>query len=218
MAELIGYLVGATLTILVLTYVARENPLYTFALHLFIGTLAGYTFGIVVRVVLLEMVLPGLLSTPLTVGVPLVLGGLLLFKGVPQQAYVGNLSVAYLVGVGAAVALGGALLGTLGPQIAATGRALAPASLQGFRLGLIDGLMVVVGTVCTLLTFTFIQPKGQGEWGLWGRILGGVTQAGRAFLIIVVGVAFAGALTASLSIFIGRMQYIIDTFLRIAGG
>lgn len=218
MSELIGTLVAAALSFFVLTYVARDNRLYRFALHLFIGTLVGYTLGIVVREVLLGMVVPGLLSRPVSVAVPLIVGVLLLAKGFPRQAYIGNLSVAYLIGVGAAVALGGALLGTLGPQIAATGQALTPASRQSFRFGLADGLMVLVGTVSTLLTFTFIQPESQGEWGHWGRVLRGVRQVGRAFLIIAAGVAFAGALTASLSIFIGRLQYFIDVFSKVAGG
>lgn len=218
MSELLGTLVAATLTVFVLTYVARDNRVYRFALHLLIGSLTGYTFGIVVREVVLGMAVPGLVSRPVSIAVPLLLGILLLSKGFPRHAYVGNLSVAYLIGTGAAVALSGALLGTLGPQIAATGRAVRPASQQYFRFGIVDGLMVLVGTVSTLLTFTFIQPGNQGNWGHWGRILRGVRQLGQVFLIIAIGVAFAGALTASLSIFIGRLQYFIDVIARIAGG
>jgi hypothetical protein len=37
-------------------------------------------------------------------------------------------------------------------------------------------------------------------------------------LITALGVAFAGALTASLSIFIGRFQYLIDVFTDIYFG
>jgi hypothetical protein len=39
---------------------------------------------------------------------------------------------------------------------------------------------------------------------------------GRWFLLVTFGVAFAGALTASLSIFIGRIQYLIDFFVALA--
>jgi hypothetical protein len=146
------------------------------------------------------------------------LGILLLFKGFPKQAYVGNLSMAYLIGVGTAVALGGALLGTLAPQVEATGRALSPVSLENSRFGLIDGLMVVVGTVSTLLSFTFVRPKGQQGQEGWTQILGGVAWVGRVFLISAFGVAFAGALTASLSILIGRMRYFIDVLSGLVGG
>lgn len=218
MSELVGLVLGAALTFFILSYLAGDNPLYRLALYLFIGALVGYSFGIVLREVLVGMALTNLLSSPSSAVAPIVLGILLLFKGFPKQAYVGNLSIAYLIGVGTAVALGGALLGTLAPQVAAAGRALSPVSLGDYRFGLIDGLMVVVGTVFTLLSFTFVRPRGQEGQGIWARILGGVAWVGRVFLIFAFGVAFAGALTASLSIFIGRMQYLIDVFSGLVGG
>jgi hypothetical protein len=164
------------------------------------------------------MALSGLLSRPSSAAAPVVLGILLLFKGFPKQAYLGNLSIGYLIGVGTAVALGGALLGTLVPQATAAGQALSPVSLSNFRFGLVDGLMVVVGTVATLVSFTFFRTKDRKGERIWGRILDGVAWVGRVFLVSAFGVAFAGALTASLSVLIGRMQYLIDVFYRLVGG
>lgn len=222
MPETVGLLVGAVLTILILSYLLGDNPLYRLALHLFVGALVGYSVGIVLRDVLLGMVLSQLLTDPLGVIVPLVLGLLLLFKGFPRQAYVGNFSVAYLVGVGAAVALSGALLGTLIPQVGATGRALSPAALQASRAGLLDGVLIIVGTTCTLMSFTFTAQKQQGLAGAWALIVKLAARIGRIFIICAFGVAFAGALTASLSIFIGRIQYLIDVitdvYFRVLGG
>lgn len=216
--ELIGLLVGAALSLLVLTYVVADNRLYRLGLHLFLGALVGYSFGLVLHEVFVRMALPTLIARPLLVVVPVVLGALLLFKGHQDYAYIGNVAMAYLIGVGAAVALGGALLGTLGPQIVATGRALAPPSLQGFRFGLADGIMVVVGTVSTLLTFTFVEPPAEARWARWGEIVRGARWVGRVFLMLAVAAAFAGALTASLSVFIGRLQYFVDVYTRMVGG
>jgi hypothetical protein len=217
MSELIGSIIAGTLTILVLSYLIGENPLYRLALHIFVGILVGYATGIVVREILVGMALPKLISNPLVGLVPFVLGLLLLVKGFPQQAPLGNSSIAYLVGVGAAVALGGALLGTLGPQIEATGRAFSPASRAASRFGLLDGLMVLVGTVCSLLTFSFARPKGRVEGFPWPKVVNGAAWIGRVFLVVAFGLAFAGAITASLSIFVGRMQYVIDLALRAIG-
>jgi hypothetical protein len=77
--------------------------------------------------------------------------------------------------------------------------------------------MVVLGTVSTLMSFTFFRTKDR-KGGAWGRILDGVAWVGRVFLVSAFGVAFAGALTASLSILIGRMQYLIDVFYALVGG
>jgi hypothetical protein len=218
MPEIAGLVAGAVLTLLILSYLLGDNPLYRLALHLFVGALVGYSFGVVLRDVFLNIVLAQLPTDPLAVIVPLVLGILLLFKGFPKQAYVGNLSVAYLVGVGTAVALSGALLGTLVPQIGATGRALGLASLTSFRAGLVDGLLIVVGTTCTLMGFNFAARKRRGLAGTWTQIVRLISGVGRIFLITALGVAFAGALTASLSIFIGRFQYLIDVFTDIYFG
>lgn len=222
MLEIAGLVAGAVLTLLIFSYLLGDNPLYRLALHLFVGALLGYSFGVVLRDVFLDMVLEQLSTDPLAVVVPVVLGILLLFKGFPRQAYVGNLSVAYLVGVGAAVALSGALLGTLVPQIGATGRALSLASRASFRTGLLDGLLIVVGTVCTLMIFNFAARRQGGLAGAWTQIVRLTSGVGRVFLIVAFGIAFAGALTTSLSVLIGRLQYLIDVFsniyFRIAGG
>jgi len=215
MLETAGLVVGAVLTLLIFSYLLGDNPLYRLALHLFVGALVGYSFGIVVRDVLLGMLLGQWLADPQAMLAPLVLGLLLLFKGFPRYAYVGNLAVAFLVGVGAAVALSGALLGTLVPQVGATGRAMSLPSLLSFRAGLLDGLLIVVGTVCTLMASTFAAQKQRGLAGAWGQIVRLAAGIGRVFLIVALAVAFAGAVTASLSIFIGRLQYLIDAFTDI---
>lgn len=216
--ELIGLLVGAALSLLILTYVVADNRLYRLALHLLVGALVGYSFGLVLHEVFVGMALPMLVARPLSLVVPVVLGALLLSKGHQEYAYIGNVALSYLIGVGAAVALGGALFGTLGPQIVATGRALAPTSLQGFRFGLVDAILVVVGTVSTLLTFTFFEPAAETRWARWGPLLRGIRRVGNVFLMLAIAVAFAGALTASLSIFVGRLQHLVDVYARLAGG
>lgn len=217
MVNLVGPVVGGVLTIFVLSYLVDDNPLYRLALHIFVGIVVGYSVGIVVREILLGMALPELLSNPGLAIVPFVLGFLLLLKGFPKLAFIGNLSIAYLIGVGTAVALAGALLGTLGPQVEATGQALSGSSRTAFRFGLLDSLMVVIGTVCTLLAFTFTRPGSTAEGFSWQRALDVARWIGRVFLICAFGLAFAGAITASLSIFISRIQYVVDLALRAVG-
>ena len=209
----IGLVVGAILTLMTFSFLLGDNPVYRLALHLFIGLLVGYSFGVVCREVFLLKVAAQLADKEYAVVVPIILGLLLLIKGLPRHAYIGNLSVAYLIGVGAAVALSGALLGTIIPQVGATGRALSldPLDLHGFANG---GLMVL-GTVCTLMAFRFAGGRPPGLEQGWASLIEIVSRLGRLFLIVAFGVAFAGALTASLSILIGRVQYLIDVLLML---
>jgi hypothetical protein len=214
--EIAGLVLGAALTLTTFSYLIGDNFLYRLGVHLFIGTLVGYTLGIVLREVLVKMALAQLPDNPILI-VPLVMGlWLLFFKSIPRLAYVGNFVVAYLVGVGTAVALSGALLGTLIPQIKATGYALGTTSQVSFPLGILDGLLVVVGTLCTLMVFNFTANKRRGLAGLWGQFVRLVAGVGRIFLLFALSAAFAGALTASLSLFMGRVQYLIDAFFYVA--
>lgn len=221
-AEIAGMVVGAVLTLLVFSYLFGDLPLlrpllqftYRLVLHLFIGALVGYSFGIAVRDVSAK-VLGQLAEKDYSVVVPLIFGILLLIKGFPRYAYIGNFSIAYLVGVGTAVALGGALLGTLVPQIGAAGRAFSPDSLG--LLSLARGLLILFGTICTLMAFNFAltAQERQGLAGALTQLGRALAWVGRVFLIFALGVAFAGALTASLSIFIGRVQYLLKVIEEI---
>jgi len=198
------------LTGLILTYLLfGDNPAYKLALHIFIGALVGYSFGIVVQEIAVTLLrdLPQehLLLVPLLMGL-----WLLAFKSAPRLSYIGNFAMAYLVGVGTAVALGGALLGTLVPQVVATASALS-------RNSILDGLLIILGTVCTLMAFNFAVPKRGGAAGAWAWVVGPMAWIGRVFLIFAFGVAFAGALTTFLSILIGRIQYIIVPLVNLLG-
>ena len=211
-ADTIGLIVGAVLTLFVFSYLLGDNPLYRLALHIFVGALAGYTLGIVIQDILRDMVWNQLPNNPLMV-VPLVLGILLLIKGLPKYAYIGNFSIAYLVGVGTAVALGGALVGTLVPQVTATGQSLTFASLPLF----LNSVLIIAGTALTLMSFSFIEIQPSVVGDIWNQIIRVVRWVGQGFLIVAFGAVFAGSLTASLSIFIGRIQYLIDVFKSISG-
>ena len=208
--EYVGLLFGAGLSIAIFSYLLGDNPVYRFALYLFIGALVGYSFGIVIRDVFYQMIFVPLLQNPLVVIIPVVLGLLLMFKGFPKYAYIGNFSTAFLVGVGAAVALAGVLLGTLVSQVNATGQALAPVVWSSLPLGFLDGVLIVVGTVSTLMVFHFASPQPHRAGGFWQPIVRLIRGIGRIFLTVALGVAFSGALTAALSIFIGRTQAVID--------
>jgi hypothetical protein len=211
-SELIGMAVGVALTIFVFSYLVGDNLLYRLTLHIFLGALVGYTFGMVIREVWLRLIAAPLLENPvgnMAMIIPVAIGlALFLFKSIPRLAYIGNFSLAFLIGVGIAVALVGAFVGTLRPQVEATVSATSANPLEGF--------IVAVGTVCTLLAFDFtLTQKRRGLGEMLGKVIGGLGWVGRLLLIVAFGVAFAGAITASLSIFIGRVQYLLETITKL---
>ena len=208
--EPVGLVVGVVLTLMMFSYLLGDNPAYRLALHLFLGAVAGYAFGVVSwEILILRVGVPLVVGRRYVVLVPLVLGALVLLKFIPKRAYLGNVSIGLLVGTGAAVAVSGAILGTIVPQIGATARAAAPSSWPGMPLRALDGLLIIVGTVCTLLAFRVIGRGARKRPAGCALPAKGVAQVGRWFLVVTFGIAFGGALTAALSILVGRVQYLI---------
>jgi len=214
--DLLGGIVGAVLTVLVLSYILGDNPLYRLALHVLIGASVGYVVAVVVDTVVFHIALPSLQQggpRPYGLLVPVLLGILLLLKGFPRWSALGNLSTAFLVGVGAAVAVGGGLLGTVLPQVDASGSIFD--WMQGGEVGLLNGFLTLVGTICALLAFTFTLRQRPGLGGTWASVVGGLGGVGRLFLLAAFGAAFAGALVASLTVLVGRIYAVVDVLLDV---
>ncbi|MBM3122001.1 MAG: hypothetical protein FJZ97_07425 [Chloroflexi bacterium] len=231
---LIGPVVAMLLTTMVLSYLIGDNPLFRIASHLFIGVAAGYAGALAARSVLwpglvqpiLQAGLGGLIqpAAVLTLIVPALLALLLLLKVVPGASRLGTFSTAFLVGVGAAVVVGGAITGTLIPQSLAAMGTLNPAvvSPQTGETGLervVNVIVVLVGTVSTLAYFRFTMrrkpagsAKGAGPITLAGRALSAV---GRSFIALAFGVMYAGALSGTLLILAQRIQSLWDALLGL---
>jgi hypothetical protein len=209
--DAIGMFFGAALTVSVFSYLVSDHFLYRLALHIFLGALVGYVFGMTIHQVWGKLIADPLredLMGNLVLAIPVGVGlGLFVFKSTPRVAYIGNFFLSPLIGFGIAVALVGALAGTLAPQFEAT----ASATSTDDPLKLLQGIIITVGTVCTLLAFDFtFTQKRRGLGEALGKAIGWAGKVGRGFLTVAFGVAFAGAITAALSIFIGRVQYLID--------
>jgi hypothetical protein len=232
--SLIGPLVAALLTLMVLSYLIGDNPFFRIAAYLFVGVAAGYAGAIVVRGVLWPSLIDpiqragvgGLLDPDLIAGVllPGVLVVLLLFKLSPGASRLGSLPVALLVGVAAAVVVGGAITGTLLPQSAAAIQSLNPSAVAP-RTGEagVERLLVVVNilvaTLLTLAGFRFTQGRatagaGPESMGSWQRA---VRLAGGFFIAVTFGVMFGGALAASVVVLAQRIQFLWTTALGLLG-
>lgn len=208
MNDTIGLLIGFILTLLIYSYIIGDNPLYRLAVHVLVGVSAAYAALVVLRQVILP-VFAQLLLNPTSLDsllwlVPILLALLLILQRLPRFAWLGDNALALLVGVGAAVALVGAISGTLLPQL------LAFRGVGAFSP--VQGVVVAFLTVCTLLTFQFTGGRNEaGEWKrpFWQR---GLVPIGRGVLFITFGALFAGILSTSLILFTERIGYYFTQF------
>lgn len=214
--DVIWTLVGFILTLLVFSYLFGDNPLFRLAVYLFIGVTAGYLLVIVFyQVIWPDLILPMLSgdTTRLALAVvPLVLGLLLLTKLFPRFAGVGSISTAYLVGVGAAVAIGGAVLGTLFGQMrgtidlfdiqAAINRNINPI------WSILQGLIFLAGTIGVLAYFQyggFGRKRSEEPPATAGSPL---SKLGQVFIAIALGAVFAGVYAAAVTALIERLDFL----------
>jgi hypothetical protein len=157
--DLVTGLLSFLLTLMILSYLVGDNPAFRVAVYIFVGVSAGYAAAVawwqVIYPKVLLPLLTGSLIERLLALVPLVLGFLLLMKLSQRTAWMGNASVAFLVGVGAAVAVGGAVMGTLIPQTQASYTVFNLTGGGSLLARLFFGLIMLVGTITTLVYFHF---------------------------------------------------------------
>jgi hypothetical protein len=208
MIEFAGLIIGILLTLFIYSYLIGDNPLYRISVHLLVGVSAAYAVVIVTQQLLLPIwrqIQANPTSTDSVIWlVPILFVLMLLARRLPSVSWLGNTTLALLVGVGAAVALLGSLTGTLWPQIVD----VQPANP-------VQGILIALLTVCTLLSFQFtaLRPRSSDMWqpAMWQR---GVTAVGRIVLTVTFGALFATLLSTGLILLAERLNYFITELVQ----
>lgn len=196
-----GILIGFLLTVCVLSFVIKDNPLYRLAVHVLVGVSAGFAIVIVVREVF-SPVLSALRNDSAGNGllwiVPMILALLLLLKAIPRTTVLGNSAMAVLMAIGAAVAFVGAVAGTLLPQVLVR------------QDNALLGLLLAILTIATLAYFFFTgraRPDGQTQMPRWYPV---IALPGRVVITMTLAGLFAGILNTSLVILTERAGYFVS--------
>ncbi len=210
-ADVVGVWVAAILTLMILSYLLWDGPLFRVTQHVLVGVTAGYAVVVAYRSVLGPKLARPLLTDPLAnwpLFIPALLSLFLLARFFPRLGRLTWIPLAYLVGVGAALSLGGILVGTIWPQTAATFVSLD----LGLGLGQwISNLVLVAGVICTLLYFYFTaRPESLG-----GKALSPWAKAGRLLVMVALGAAFGGMVTGRVSLLIDRVYFLLRDWLGV---
>lgn len=239
LVEFLGSIIAFVFTIIVLLYAFGDNPLFRLAIHIFIGAAAGYAGGVAWHAVIRPHLIQPLLNlgnsqtSLIDLSLRLLLIALMLTKVSPRIANLGNPAMAYLVGIGAATAIGGAIQGTIIPltsgsvgvfQIEAIRNALSGVTPGGIvtvlELVLVDGTIILIGTIATLVYFNFSARSIPNQTPQRNRIIAAIAWLGELFIAITFGVLFAGVYIASLNALIERLFFLwnlLTTFLLGSG-
>ncbi len=216
-------LLAFLLTISVLSYLIGDQVFFRVAVYVFVGASAGYVASVAWHQVLAPQLVHPLLSgtstDKLTILFPLLLVLLLLFKAFPSTSQLGTPSLAFMVGVGTAVAIGGAVTGTIIPQITATINTfdLVAATQNGGSIfeRFFEAILMLFGTISTLVYFQFTARRGDDGTYKRNPVVRFISWIGGWLIAITFGVLFAGIYSATLTALIERFSFIINFILGL---
>jgi hypothetical protein len=215
--DIISGFLSLIFTLFIFSYLIGDNLLFRIATYLFVGVSAGY-IGVIAwwQILWPRLVQPlifGSMIEQALLALPMLGAVLILMKVSPRLTKLGSPVMAYLVGVSAAAAVGGALTGTLFPQIAAAINAfdLQAAMARNITLeAIFNGAFILAGTVTSLAYFHFgakSKPDGSARRN---SLIEFLAWFGRIFIAITLGVIFAGVYAAALTALIERISSIIN--------
>lgn len=210
--EQIGAVMGAVFTLMVFSYLLGDNFLYRLAIQVFVGVAAAFVLIAAVESVIIPWLNLTVLAQPpeptrIAMGlIPFMLTVMIIFKGSPRLVGLGNLGLAVVVGVGVALALSGAINGTLVPFVLVTIRAFRPENA-------INGFIMLVGTISVLVYFTYSgvrRPSGEITQLLPVRFVG---LLGQGVIAVTLGATYALLILSALAVLTGVIAERLLVFL-----
>lgn len=196
--------VAAVVTVVLWSYLLGERRLFRLAQHLLAGLATGYLVLLSVREVLWPRLLEPLGRDPagnlLLLPTLVLVGAMAGARWLPR--HVVALPVAVLVAGTAAFALGGAVAGTLLPQLASS--IVQP----GAAVTVANGVVGLGVTSLVLISFLHGVPRN--------RMMGGAAGAGRWLLLAGIGGWLGFLLVSRLALVVDRLGFLLGDWLGLA--
>lgn len=202
--DVVATWVAALVTLVVLGGMLGERRLFGWSQHL----LAGLATGFLALIAITEVIVPRLV-TPIADGGadrPELWLGLALVgatAGAPWlPRIVGAVPISLVIGSLSAFALGGAVIGTILPQLVAT-----TAAGGGSTAALVTGLVAAAVTGLVLVGFLHGVPRG--------RALSAASAAGRWLLVAGIGGWLGYLLLSRLVLLLDRISFLLGDWLGV---
>ena len=205
MLQTFGIWVAAGLTLALYSFLWKENPVYRVAEHLYVGMAAGY--GVVTTID--SYIRPTLKNDLMRdhkfiVLIPIILGILIYARYIRSISYLARWAMAFWLGVGAGMVLTRDFRPYFIVPITSTFKPLWVAGKVGVS---INNIIFVVGVVTTLMYFFFtVKRVGVLDHG---------ARFGRWVMMVAFGAAFGNTVMARVSLFLGRMQFLLGDWLHL---
>lgn len=214
-AKTLGVMVGAGLTLMMFTFLYRDNPFFRLAEHIYLGLSVGYLITVVVHDWLPKQLgepffkplfYPGESVTGVewTRVFPIILGLFILARFVPKIAWLSRYSFAILVGWGAGLMIPQVIYAFVFKQAKASIVAL---NAEPSFFSNMSAVISFVGLLCVLVYF-FFSVRHEGP-------VKPVAETGKYFIMISLGATFGYTVMQRISLLAGRVDYLLLDWLHI---
>jgi hypothetical protein len=217
-AQAIGMIIAGALTLMMYSFLYKDNVFYKFGEHLYVGVSVGYLVNIEWWNVLLpQFVVPFYYQQKYILIIPTLLGIMMLMRFIRQVAWMSRTPMAFVIGLGSGLAIPAVLNANILEQLYSTviqlwATPVEPATFLWWW-GTLSLWLVFLGVLSVLFYFYFsIEHKG---------IVGKLGTVGIWFIMISFGASFGYTVMARVSLLIGRVQFLIykvpDAFKTLLG-
>lgn len=201
--EMIGVWLAAGLTLMMFSFIYKDNVFFRFGEHLYLGLSIGYYINVQYWQLLYpEVIRRIIIDKNVWVLIPVLLGIFVLLRLVPSLAWLSRWSFAFYIGGVAGYSIPNIIHNFLLPQITGTMKPLnaQPGSMADVPADL-NYVILLVGVLSVLIFFFFsIEHR---------KAIGAISKSGLYFLMVGFGAAFGSTVMARISLLIGRFQFLI---------
>jgi hypothetical protein len=217
MSTNLGVWIAAFLTLGIMSFLYKDNPIYKFCEAVFVGVSAGYWFvteyftvflpkvwdnvAIAVNVLQAEGRMDWFHWSYLLGGI---LGVLMLLRLVPRIGWISRWALAVIVGTTSGLWLINYLVSNAMVQVRQT---ITPLYVAGDLNATIGSIIIAVGTFCGLIYF-FFSKEHKGAFG-------GAAKIGIWFIMVTFGASFGYTVMSRMSLLIARMDFLVGTWLGL---
>jgi len=217
-AQSIGILIAAAVTLMMYSFLYKDNLFYKFGEHLYVGISVGYLVNIEWYNVIKPMfIVPFFYQQNYILIFPTLLGLMMLMRFVRQVSWLSRTPMAFVIGVGSGLAIPAVLNASILEQLYSTIIQLwvSPVDTASplWWWNTLSLWLIFLGVLAVLFYFYFsIEHKG---------IVGKLGTVGIWFIMISFGASFGYTVMARISLLIGRVQFLVyqvpDAFKFLLG-
>lgn len=195
--QTVGIWVAVFLTLMVMSFLYKENEFFRLAEYLTVGLSAGYAFAAALRVFVNQSLSPIFVDKSYSFIIPLALGAMFYLQFSKKYSYLYQFPLSLAIGYGLGVTVWSVMQTYFIAQVSAT---IIPIGISD-PLTAVNGLILVVGTILSLAYFLVSRE----QTGVWGQLM----KAGKCVILISLGAVFGSTVLGRTALLIQRIQFLV---------